>query len=203
VNAAPVTRPGPSTLVLGIGNPILGDDAVGWAVAGEVARCLSAAGSAADSAADSAANSAGDTVPTERGFDLPSPPVPVGAMGVFGDVEVDCISLGGLALMERLVGYERAILVDSVVTGQQPAGHIERHALGDLPDLSAGHTTSAHDTSLQTALDTGRRMGASLPSAITVVTVEAVQVSDFAEEMTPEVAAAVPRATEVVLALLG
>jgi hydrogenase maturation protease len=172
------------TLVLGIGNPILGDDAVGWAVAGEVARQL-----------------AGDGQP--GAFDYPSPPVPVGAMGVFGDVEVDCISLGGLALMERLVGYERAVLVDSVVTRLQPAGHVERHALGDLPDLSAGHTTSAHDTSLQTALATGRRMGALLPTIITVVTIEAVQVSDFAEEMTAEVAAAVPRATEVVLALLG
>ncbi len=184
VSITAVARPGPSTLVLGIGNPILGDDAVGWVVAGEVARRLTAAG-------------------TGRAFDYPSPPVPVGAMGVFGDVEVDCISLGGLALMERLVGYERAVLVNSVVTGLEPAGHIERHALGDLPDLSAGHTTSAHDTSLQTALAAGRRMGALLPSAITVITVEAVQVSDFAEEMTPEVTAAVPSATEVVLALLG
>jgi hydrogenase maturation protease len=172
------------TLVLGIGNPILGDDAVGWAVAGEVARRL-----------------ADDREPP--GLHLPSPPIPVGAMGVFQGVEVDCISLGGLALMERLVGYEQAILIDAVTTGLRPAGHVECHALGDLPNLSAGHTTSAHDTSLQTALDTGRRMGASLPSAITVVTVEAVQVSDFAEEMTPEVAAAVPRAADAVLALVG
>jgi hydrogenase maturation protease len=165
---------------------------VGWAVVGQVARLL----------AERETKRSEDRPPA---IALPSPPVPVGAMATIGAVEVDCISLGGLALMERLVGYEKAILVDSLVTGAHSPGHVETHQLGDLPDLSAGHTTSAHDTSLQTALETGRRMGATLPlaSSIAVVTVEAVQVSDFAGEMTPEVTAAVPEAAAAVLALLG
>ena len=61
-------------MVIGLGNPILGDDGVGWRVAEEIAR---------------------------NTINQP-------------DVEVDCASLGGLSLMERLTGYERVILVDSI-----------------------------------------------------------------------------------------
>jgi hydrogenase maturation protease len=176
--------PTPPVLVLGIGNPLLGDDAAGWRVAAEVARRLSPDGLQASPEA---------------------PWGPIGAMftvdGV-GSVEIDCISLGGLSLMERLVGYDHAILVDSVVTGSAPAGAVGSYPLEAFPDLSAGHTTSTHDTSLMTALDTGRRMGAHLPGTIDVVTVEALQVLDFSETMTPEIEAAVPVAAESVLELL-
>jgi len=43
-------------------------------------------------------------------------------------VEVDRLAVGGLALMERLVGYERAVLIDAVLDGR-PAGTI---AVGTL-----------------------------------------------------------------------
>ncbi len=38
--------------------------------------------------------------------------------------EVDCAALGGLSLMERMVGYQRVILVDSMETGQSPEGSV-------------------------------------------------------------------------------
>ncbi len=67
-------------LVIGLGNPILGDDGVGWVVAREVETCLGASGQ---------------------------------------NVEVDCLALGGLSLMERMVGYQRVILIDSLNTSQR------------------------------------------------------------------------------------
>lgn len=174
----------PPILVVGIGNPLLGDDAVGWRVVEAVARRL--AGSGPAPAAEAAYGPLGGTIEVDG----------------IGPVELDCLSLGGLSLMERLVGYDRAILVDSLVTGTSPAGAVASHPLAAFTDFSAGHTTSSHDTSLMTALDTGRRMGAHLPDTIDVVTIEAVQVLDFSEEMTPEVEAAVPRAVDEVIALL-
>ncbi len=53
--------------------------------------------------------------------------------------------------MERLVGYERAIIIDAMQTHNGQPGQIYNLSLTDLPDLSTGHTTAAHDTSLQTA----------------------------------------------------
>jgi hydrogenase maturation protease len=147
-------------LVVGLGNPILGDDGIGWRVADSV-------------------------------------------RAIKPDVEVDCLALGGLSLMERLVGYERVIIIDSIQTRQGKLGQVYRFALDEIPDLSAGHTTAAHDTSLQTALRMGRAMGAELPDEVLVVCIEADRVYDFSEELTPQVEAAIPEATQAVLDLLN
>ena len=104
--------------------------------------------------------------------------------------------------MERLVGYQRVILVDSMETGQSPAGSVSVFLLEALPNPSAGHSASAHDTSLITALETGRSMGLPLPDEVFVVAIEARQVSDFSEELSPAVAVAVPEAVRLTLAIL-
>jgi hydrogenase maturation protease len=155
------------TLVVGLGNPILGDDAIGWRVAEAVEARL------------------------QRKVDLDE-----------AGIEFDYLSLGGLSLMERLIGYRRAIIVDSIQTQAGELGQVFSFNLEALPDLSAGHTTAAHDTSLQTALALGRQMGAELPGEVQVVAVEANRVFDFSDQLTPAVAAAIPTAAEAVLALL-
>jgi hydrogenase maturation protease len=151
------------TLILGLGNPILGDDGVGWRVAEAVQTRLSI---------------------------------------INTPVEVDFASLGGLSLMERMLGYERVILVDCLETGSAPFGTVESFPLSELADPSAGHSASAHDTSLITALQTAQSMGADVPSRVDVVTVEAKTSVDFSEQLSPEIAAAVPVATAAVIKLL-
>ena len=152
------------TLIVGLGNPILGDDGVGWRVADEIAKATT------------------------------------GHPGI----EVDCASLGGLSLMERLTGYARVVLIDSIYTGTKPVGTVSRFALRDLPDLTAGHSGSAHDTSLRMALKVGRSMGVPLPDdeAVTVVAVEAHNVYDFSQELSPAVEASVAEAVRTVLEVL-
>jgi len=152
-------------LIIGLGNPILGDDGVGWAIAQQVAK-----------------NHAGNQ-----------------------SIEVDCLSLGGLSLMERMTGYKRVILIDSIHTGQHPIGSVNSFPLSDMPDLSAGHTTAAHDTSLKTALNVGRSMNIPLPDDdnVQVVAIEAENVYDFSDELSPPVAAAIPQAVETVMKLLA
>ena len=154
------------TLVVGLGNPILGDDGVGWKVAQAVEAQLSNL----------------------------QPPT--------SNIEVDCVALGGLSLMERMVGYERAIVIDAIGSGQHALGEVYHFDLDDLYDPSAGHTTAVHDVSLMTALKMGRSMGANLPRQITVVAVESPYTYDFTEELTPPVAVAVPVAAQLVLEML-
>jgi hydrogenase maturation protease len=149
-------------LVIGLGNPILGDDGVGWRVAEEVKKQLSP--------------------------DLP--------------VDVDCLSLGGMSLMEHLIGYGRAILIDSFAL-EEPIGSILILKLSDLPNYSAFHTTSTHDTSLQAAIEMGRSMGAQLPDDVTVVGIATKHVCDFSKALSLPVAEAVPQAAKFVLDLLG
>jgi hydrogenase maturation protease len=152
------------TLVIGLGNPILGDDGVGWRVVEDIAR--------------KTANNP--------------------------DIEVDCVALGGLSLMERLTGFEHVILVDSFCTGEKPIGTVSLFQLTELPDLSSGHTTAVHDTSLRTALSVGRSMSIPLPrdEDVLIVAIEAENVYDFSETLSSPVEAAVPQAVVAVLQLI-
>jgi hydrogenase maturation protease len=117
------------------------------------------------------------------------------------EITVTEACVGGIRLMELLVGYERAILIDAF-TGDEmaPPGTVRRMTLDDLRRLSpTQHTASAHDTTLINALDTGRALQVPLPEEVTIYAINVANVLDFAEEMTPAVAAAVP---EVVTAVL-
>jgi hydrogenase maturation protease len=159
------------TIVVGLGNPILGDDGVGWMVASEVKKHL-------------VSRHALRTPPDEN------------------TIDVEFLSLGGISLMESLLGYERVILIDALTADQEP-GSIVIRPLQELSDNSVMHITSAHDTSLQTALKLGKAMGADLPDEVIVVGIATRHVYVFSDELTPPVAAAVPGAALIVIDLLA
>ncbi len=143
------------TLVLGLGNPILGDDGVGLRVA-ELVRAR---------------------LPRDS------------------RVEVDVDYWGGLRLMERLAGYDRAILIDAVCTGQYAPGTVLRLGPDDLPTQ---HSASAHDVNLPMALRLAQAMHIQMP-AIDIIAIEAESVLEFADCCTPAVEAALPAAVQAVL----
>jgi hydrogenase maturation protease len=158
--------PETKTLVIGLGNPILGDDGAGFYVAGEVARLIHKK-----------------------------------SLG-HGVIEVDTLALGGLALMERMIGFERAIVVDIIDSGTMPVGSVRAFPLEVLENPFSGHLGSAHETNLQTALEMGRSLGTELPAEVTVVSIESPYGYEFSEELSPAVAAAVPQAVHIIMDLL-
>lgn len=151
------------TLILGLGNPLLGDDGAGWRVAEEVARRL---------------------------------PKSLGTSEV--SLEVDYSAGGGLSLMERLIDYDAAILIDTIDLKRGPIGSVYQFDLDELPNQFAGHIASSHETNLQTALQVGRALGAALPERVCVIAIESPHVYEFTEELTSPVAAAVPQAIDLV-----
>ena len=149
------------TLVVGLGNPLLGDDGVGWRVAERLRQQL--------------------------------PPT----------IELDTLALGGIGLMERLTGYQAAIIIDALKTGHFPAGSVHSFRLDELENPFAGHLGSAHETNLQTALEMGRELGAELPSEVLVVAIESPYIFEFSDQLSPAVAAAVELAVQMVINLLA
>jgi hydrogenase maturation protease len=111
------------TLIIGLGNPILGDDGVGWKVAEQVKQ----------------------RIESDARFHMPMRPLWSKIVHHLPSAEVDYAALGGLSLMERLVGYQRVILVDSMETGQSPEGSVRVFPLEQLTNPSASHSTAAHD----------------------------------------------------------
>ncbi len=148
-------------IVIGLGNPFLGDDGVGWKVVDSLGPHLAQSG-----------------------------------------IETDLLAGGGLSLMERLVGYGNAIIVDSIYTGRQPKGKVTVFPLEALENPFAGHTGSAHETNLLTALEVGRRLGVSLPEQVMIVAIESPDIYDFDDLLSPAVAAAVLPARDAVLQLI-
>jgi len=149
------------TLIVGLGNPALGDDGVGWKIVKDVCKSLPE--------------------------DL--------------HVQVNCLTLGGMSLMEHLIGYDRAILVDAFAT-DAPVGSISVLKLSQLPNYSAYHITSAHDTSLQDAIERGREMGAHLPGDVMVVGIATERIHEFSEELSPSVEQVIPCVVKIVIDLL-
>ncbi len=115
-------------------------------------------------------------------------------------VKVRQVSVGGLTLMESMVGYDRVILIDAIHRRNGRLGVVHRLTLDDLQMISpTQHSASVHDTSLVTALEVGRRMGLPLPREIIIYAIEVANVTDFGAEPTPAVAEAIPEATAAVL----
>jgi hydrogenase maturation protease len=117
------------------------------------------------------------------------------------DVEVSEDYWGGLRLMERMIGFDRAIIIDAIRTGAPP-GTIYRLRPDAAPTQ---RSASAHDVNLPTALEFGRRAGARLPANedILLVAVEVEDILTFGEACTAAVQAAVAPAVQAVLEALG
>lgn len=111
-------------------------------------------------------------------------------------------SVGGLRLLDAIVGYEWVIMMDAIQTRDGKPGDIHRLHPNDL--RASLHSGSTHDLSLPGALALGRGMGMSLPDdeAIVIIAIEVEDVLTFSETCTPAVATAIPLAVEVVLAEL-
>ena len=119
---------------------------------------------------------------------------------VDSDIEVTEVSIGGLTLMESMIGYDRVILIDALQLKESNPGTIHRLSLDDLRAISSTqHSASPHDTTLVTALEMGKQIGLNLPEEITIYAIEVENVLDFSEELTPAVAAALPEAIHSVL----
>lgn len=118
------------------------------------------------------------------------------------EIEVIEVSVGGITLMEHMVGYERVIIIDALWTPPAQVGEVVIFDAGDLTETL--NSRSTHDADLPTALRIGRELGASLPEneQIQIVAVTANQVLDFCERPTPPVENAIPAACSAVLDLL-
>ena len=158
-------------MVIGLGNPILGDDGVGWRV------CQSA---------------------EENWPGLAN-----------AEVAFECYACGGLELMEHLVGYDRAVLIDAFQPDPSefnPAAipaQVVCCPFEAIASSQADRLRSAHDASLATALRVGKELGAHLPGRIDVVGIATQAVLEFTEELTPAASAAIPLATNLVFQLIS
>lgn len=117
------------------------------------------------------------------------------------DVTVTELYTGGFALLEEMVGFERAVIIDAMETGTHKPGTIRSFGRSILSGTR--NTFSTHSSSLEVALQMGREIGLDVPEDIRVFGIEAGDVETFGEELSEPVARALPRVVEMVMQELG
>jgi len=149
------------TLILGIGNSILGDDGVGIRVARQLARLVK-------------------------------------------DKNIDVVeaNVDGLNLLDLILGYDRLIVIDAIVTEDGEVGEIYRLKPEQICQPS-GSAISPHHFNLATTLEIGKRLFPNkIPGEVIVYAVGTQEVAQVTEEMTDRVENTVPRVTGLILAEL-
>jgi len=134
-----------------------------------------------------------DGVGIRVGRVLQSLPLPDG-------VEVVLRPALGFESLDDCPGCDELIVVDAASTGEA-AGTCQVREFDALAPSSSPFG-STHALGLGQLLEVARRLG-SQPSSIRVVTVEAGSLEPNSVELGPEVAAALPRAVDLVLELIG
>jgi hydrogenase maturation protease len=119
--------------------------------------------------------------------------------GRLNSLEITVIeaSVSGLDILDLLVGYERAIIIDAVQTKGGRPGQIYRLDPGAL--VVTRHSTNPHSVDFATALELSERLGLALPRETVIFGIEVAEVDSFSEECTPQVVAAIPVCVDMVL----
>jgi hydrogenase maturation protease len=113
------------------------------------------------------------------------------------DITVMETSVAGLSLLDLLVGYDRAIIIDAIQTLDGKPGQIYR--LDPEAFDTTRRTISPHDVNFTTALEFGKKVGLPLPQEILIFAIEVSDVSTFGDEYTPQVKRAIPNCVEMIL----
>ncbi len=175
------------TLLFGLGNPLLSDDAVGLVLAREVYKALATAhGLEPDGLTPKE---------PELGYlDLPAPEISLPGGEVVGLAEA---AVAGVAALDVVCGWERVILMDSIQTIDGVPGTVLRLGKENFQDTV--RTASPHDLDLFSALEFGAEHGFEVPGQVIIYAIEALDVITFHEGLGKVVAGVVPEAAKRIL----
>jgi hydrogenase maturation protease len=145
------------TIILGVGNQILGDDGVGVHVANELRKHIQ------------------------------DP-----------NIIIDEAITGGMNLLDLLLGYNKAIIIDAVKSENGENGTVKRIPLSDFSTM---HSCNPHDVSLTEAIEMAKKVGETqIPKEIIVIGIMMKQIPcEFGDKLSKNITMAVPKAVEMTL----
>jgi hydrogenase maturation protease len=145
------------TIILGVGNLILGDDGVGIHVVNEVKKQIQDK-----------------------------------------NITVDEATTGGMNLLDLILGYDKAIIIDAVKSEKFKRGTVKRIPINDFNTM---HSCNPHDVSLSEAIKMAKKLGETkIPNEIIVIGIILKEIPcEFGEKLSKDIFAAVPKAVEMTL----
>lgn len=105
------------------------------------------------------------------------------------DTDMEECSLTGFKLLDVIIGYDRLIIIDTIKKSDPLTGKVYTLKHSDLRYIPG---PSPHYVSIPQAVDIGRKLGLEVPSRIDIIAVEAKNLYDMGEGLTPEMTKAIP-----------
>ena len=115
-------------------------------------------------------------------------------------VALETATEGGLEFLEKLEHFDKAIIVDAMVSGALEVGEVRELKLEDLQQTS--NLLSSHGISLKTAVEFGRNLGLKMPSAIRIFGIEVSDNLTVSEDVDPRIEAAADSVADLIRDLL-
>jgi len=112
------------------------------------------------------------------------------------DVAFEELSVGGLQLLDYIIGSEQCIIVDAVATGAHPVGTSYRFI--QTPDSEPVTLTSSHQIDLGQVLALAKLLGTDIPQKVVVYGIEAGDLTTFQESCTNGVSKAIPKLVDTI-----
>jgi hydrogenase maturation protease len=110
-------------------------------------------------------------------------------------VDVEELAASGLELLDVVRGYDKVVIIDAIQTTKGKPG--ELYILEEKDFEKSIHGSSPHGINIATALALGRKLVPNeMPKEVVFFAVEAEDLVNVSERLTPKVADALPRITE-------
>ena len=113
------------------------------------------------------------------------------------DIDFIEASVGGIALVEMLQGYDRALIIDAIETNGGRAGDLYRIELNNYRVLR--DSGLSHSVGLLEGLELGKMLDMKLPDRLDIYAIEVQDVCTFSTEMTRAVTEALPTIVDEII----
>jgi hydrogenase maturation protease len=110
---------------------------------------------------------------------------------------------GGIDLLYDLVGFHKALIVDSLVTGNAPAGYCHEFSLTSIDKAVREHCVFAHGISMSSVFRIGAQCGYPMPDETVILAIESHDVTTFSEELSPSLEASMEGIIRKIIATLS
>jgi hydrogenase maturation protease len=114
------------------------------------------------------------------------------------NIDLEEAITGGMNLLDLLLGYDKAIIIDAVKSDNIKKGEVKRIDIGDFNTM---HSCNPHDVSLIEAIEMAKKLGEDrIPKEIIIIGIMMEKIPcEFGEDLSEDIAAAVPEAVRLTL----
>ena len=114
------------------------------------------------------------------------------------DITIDEAFTGGMNLLDLMIGYDKAIIIDAVKSKEYEHGIVRRIPISDFNTM---HSCNPHDVSLTEAIEMAEKLGEKrIPKQIIIIGIMMKEIPcEFGELLSDKIQETIPKAIELTL----